>query len=89
MVANSVGTQIEKGDSDPVATRTATVPRGGSSTIEEVLMARNSAIASVATPLFRFSLSNSTIAFSPKGVAALPSPSMFEAKFMTMAVIAG
>ena len=55
----------------------------------EVLMARNSAIALVATPLCWFSLSNSTIAFKPKGVAALPRPSMLEAKFMTIAVIAG
>ena len=77
------------GELDSVATRTAMVPRGGSSTIEEVLMARKSAMALVATPLCRFSLSSSTMALSPKGVAALPRPSMLEAKFMTMAVIAG
>ncbi len=89
VVAKRVGAQIEKGDCDPVATRTAMVPRGGSSVIEVALIARKSAIASVATPLCWFSLSSSTMALRPKGVAALPRPRMFAAKFITIAVIAG
>ena len=66
----------------------AMTPRGITAT-PEVLMARNSAIASVDTPLRVFRLSSSRIAFNPKGVAALPSPSMLAARFMIMAPMAG
>ena len=61
----------------------------GSSVMEEVLIARNSAIALVAVPLCGFSLSSSCMARMPNGVAALPRPSTLAEKFMIMAPIAG
>ena len=89
IVAISVGIQIAKGSAEPAAARTATVPVGGSSVMAEVLMARKSTIGFEATPFTGFSLSSSAMAFRPKGVAALPSPKMFEAKFITIALMAG
>ena len=55
----------------------------------EVLMTRKSTIGFVATPGYGLSLLSSTMAFRPKGVAALPRPRMFEAMFMIRAPMAG
>ncbi len=65
------------------------VPVGGIRWKAVALMARNSAIALVALPRCGFSRSSSTIAFRPNGVAAFPSPSMFAARFMIIACMAG
>ncbi len=46
-------------------------------------------MASVATPGRSFSRFSSVMALRPKGVAALPRPSTFEARFMIMAPMAG
>ena len=88
-VANRVGSQMAKGASEPAAARRATVPVGAMSTMEEVLMARNSAMALVAEPRRVFRRSSSAMALMPKGVAALPRPSILAAKFMIMAPMAG
>ena len=89
VVATRVGIQKARGSVDPAASRTSMVPRGGIKVTLEVLMARKSAIESEATPGRGFKLRSSTIAFSPKGVAALPSPSMLAAMFRIMALMAG
>jgi hypothetical protein len=46
-------------------------------------------MALVAVPGFELSLLSSSIALIPKGVAALPSPSMLLEMFKIMALIAG
>ena len=61
----------------------------GKSPTLDVLIARKSTMALVATPLCRFRVSSSTMALMPKGVAAFPSPSMLAPMFMIMALIAG
>ena len=73
---------------EPSEARSAMTPSGASATLE-VLMARKSAMALVATPGTGFKRLSSIMALMPKGVAALPSPSMLEAMFMIMALIAG
>ena len=88
-VATSVGIQIARGICDPAAKRIAAVPVGGISTIDAELIARNSAIALVATPGWGLRRSSSTMALMPNGVAALPSPSMLDERFITIAPIAG
>jgi len=55
--------------------------------IAELLIARKSTMAFDAEPEWLFSLAS--MAFSPKGVAALPIPSTFDDMFMIMAPIAG
>src|SRR5215510_15818367 len=77
------------GFAEPAAARIMIVPVGGIRWIAETLIARNIAIASVATPGRGFRRSSSTIAFRPKGVAALLSPSVLLARFITIAAIAG
>jgi len=54
-----------------------------------VLMARKSAIESVAVPFLPFRRSSSCMARMPNGVAALASPSMLAARFMIIAPMAG
>jgi hypothetical protein len=88
-VAKSVGIQIAHGSADCAAARTPMVPRGGSSVIDDALMARNSTIAFEAQGAPPLSRESSLMAFRPKGVAALPMPRMFDAKFMIIADIAG
>ncbi len=61
----------------------------GMSWTELVLIARKVHIAFVAVPGCGLSLSRSRIARNPSGVAALPSPSMFAAMFMSIEPIAG
>ncbi len=56
---------------------------------ELVLIARNVHIALVATPGRGLRFSKSRIARKPSGVAALPSPSIFAAMFMTIDPMAG
>ena len=87
--AIKMGTQTASGALEPAAARTAAVPVGAISTTQVALIERNRTIASLATPGTRFKRFSSTIAFNPKGVAALPSPSMFDARFITMAPMAG
>ena len=73
---------------EPRLARSAIAP-SGSTASPEVLIARNSAIAFVATPGRGFNVSSSRIAFRPNGVAALPSPSTFAARLSSIAPIAG
>ena len=56
---------------------------------DAVLMARKVHIALLAEPGMGLSDCNSAIARNPSGVAALLSPSMLAAMFMTIAPIAG
>ena len=65
------------------------VPVGAISVIAEVLIARNITMALVAVPGFELSLSSSSIALIPNGVAALPRPSMLLEMFRIIALIAG
>ena len=89
VVAMRVGIQMAAGSAEPAAARSAMVPVGAISVIAAVLMARKSTIESVATPGCGFRRESSLMALRPKGVAALPMPSTFEAKFITMAPMAG
>jgi hypothetical protein len=87
-VATSVGSQMPAASFEPMDALRAITPRGARATLE-VLMARKSAMALVATPRTGFRRSSSIIALMPKGVAALPSPNMLLAMFMIMALMAG
>jgi hypothetical protein len=87
-LANQVGTKIPVASSDPAAARSPMTPEGRTAS-PAVLMARNNTIAFVAVPFSPLSLSSSSIALMPKGVAALPRPSMLLAMFMIIALIAG
>ena len=72
----------------PLAARMATAVAGMSCTLL-VLIARKVHMAFVAVPGCGLSPSKSFMARSPNGVAALPSPSMLAAMFITIAPIAG
>ena len=73
----------------PAARSAPTVPLGGINVMAEVLIARKSTMGFEATPGSGFSFASSDMAFRPKGVAALPRPSMLAAMFMIMAPMAG
>ena len=88
VVASRVGIQIASGDVDPRLARTPITPSGNSETLV-ALIARKSTIASEALAGVRFRRCSSVIALRPNGVAALPSPSTFDARFMIIAPIAG
>ena len=88
VVQNSAGATMIVGFLEPLATRMPITVAGISCTLL-VLMARKVHMALVATPGRRLSRSRSAIARRPKGVAALPRPSMLAAMFMTIAPIAG
>ncbi len=79
---------ITVGRADPAAARIAIAVAGINCT-ELVLIAKNVHIAFEATPGRGFNDSKSRIARSPSGVAALPSPSMFAAMFISIEPIAG
>ena len=87
-VANNAVPTIAVGRLDPAAARIAIAVVGTSCT-ELVLIAKNVHIALVATPGRGLSVSKSRIARRPSGVAALPSPSMLAAMFISMDPIAG
>ena len=72
----------------PLAAKSAMAVVGRSCT-ELVLIARNVHMAFVAVPGARLSVSRSAMARRPRGVAALPRPSMLEAMFITIDPIAG
>src|SRR5207249_7924732 len=87
-VASSAVPTIAVGLVEPDATRIAIAVAGINCT-ELVLIARNVHIAFVATPGRGFNDSRSRIARKPRGVAALPRPSMLAAIFITIDPIAG
>ena len=87
-VASSDVPTMRVGSVDPDATRIAIAVVGISWT-ELVLIARKVHIAFVAVPGCGLSVSRSRIARKPRGVAALPRPSMFAAIFISIAPIAG
>ncbi len=76
------------GSAEPSDARSAMTAVGSRVTLA-VLIARKSAIASVAVPGCGLSRSSSCIARMPNGVAALPRPSALAARFITIAPIAG
>src|SRR5690349_8682522 len=87
-VAKKAVPTITVGRADPAAARIAIAVAGISCT-ELVLIARKVHIAFEATPGRGFSDSKSRIARKPSGVAALPSPSMLAAMFISIDPIAG
>src|SRR4029077_10480094 len=87
-VASSAVPTMAVGLVEPDAARMAMAVIGINCT-ELVLIARKVHIAFVATPGCGLSVSRSRIARKPRGVAALPRPSMFAAMFMTIDPIAG
>src|SRR3954463_15211112 len=87
-VANKAVPTIAVGLVEPDAARIA-IAVAGTSCTELVLIARNVHIAFEATPGRGLSVSRSRIARNPRGVAALPRPSMFAAMFMSIEPIAG
>src|SRR3981081_2308827 len=84
---NAVPT-IAVGRLEPETARIAIAVVGINCT-ELVFMARNVHIALVAMPGCGLSVSRSRIARNPSGVAALPSPSMLAAMFISIDPIAG
>ena len=80
--------KIPIASSEPTEARNPTTPDGRIASAE-VLIASNSTMALVAVPGFELSLSSSSIALIPNGVAALPSPSMLLEMFRIIALIAG
>ena len=87
-VASSAVPTMAVGLVDPDAARMAIAVIGINCT-ELVLIARKVHIAFVATPGCGLSVSRSRIARKPRGVAALPRPSMFAAMFINIDPIAG
>src|SRR5256714_5136448 len=87
-VASNAVPTIAVGRVDPDAARIAMAVAGINCT-ELVLIARNVHIAFVATSVRGLSVFRSRIARKPSGVAALPSPSMLAAMFITIEPIAG
>ena len=85
LVARMVGMKIWL-DTPPIK---ATTVAGRMNCTLEVLMARNITMALVAVFLSGLSSCNSSIAFRPSGVAALPNPSMLADMLSTMEPIAG
>src|SRR5665648_1167724 len=79
---------ISVGLTEPALRRTA-ITVAGMIVIQEVFKARNVIMAGLAVSGVAFSFWSSCIAFSPKGVAALPNPSMLALKFIIMAPSAG
>ena len=61
----------------------------GISVSPEVLRTKNIIIGLLAVSLFGFNCCSSSIAFSPIGVAALSSPSIFAERFIKIAPVAG
>ena len=61
----------------------------GISVSPEVFSTRNMIIGLLAVSFFGFNSCNPSMAFKPKGVAALSSPSMLAARFMKMLPVTG
>ena len=72
----------------PAVARNA-IAVAGINVMPAVLIARNVHIAFVAVPFSLFNVSNSSIAFKPNGVAALPNPRILAEIFITIEPIAG
>ena len=87
-VASSAVPTIAVGRVEPADARSAIAVAGINCT-DAVLIARKVHIALEATPGRGLSCSKSRIARKPSGVAALPSPSMLAAMFMSIEPIAG
>ncbi len=87
-VAKNAVPTMTVGRAEPAAARIAIAVAGINYT-ELVLIAKNVHIAFEATPGRGFNDSKSRIARNPSGVAALPSPSMFAAMFISIEPIAG
>ena len=88
VVVSSVGMKMSVGCAAPICARYIMMLTG-IRIRPEVLMTRNMIIGLVAVSLRGFSSWSSFIAFSPKGVAALSSPSMLADRFMKMEPMAG
>ena len=88
VVAIIVGPIISVGFLAPAADNMAMVEAGIRVT-EDVFMAKKVTIASVAVSFFLLSFCSSSMAFRPKGVAALPKPKILAEIFIIMAPMAG
>ena len=88
VVARITGPMISVGLAEPEAARMAITAAGINWTLL-VLITRKVHMASVAVPFFSLRRFSSSMAFSPRGVAALPSPSILAEMFMIMAPMAG
>ena len=88
VVAMSIGKNTSVGFAAPICVRNVSTDTG-MIVNPDVLSTRNIIIGLLAVSFFGFSSCSSCMAFSPIGVAALSSPSMFAEKFMNMVPIAG
>lgn len=88
MVEINVVTMISEGFFEPAAALMDITVAGINCTHAEFIT-RNMTIEFVALVFLSFSFWSSSIALMPKGVAAFDSPSILEAIFMTIALIAG
>src|SRR5439155_3452273 len=88
IVAPRQGRMIPAGSLECAEARSA-ITVVGTSCNDAVLMARNNTCALVAVPGVGFSLSSSSIALIPNGVAALPRPSMLAAMLSSIAEMGG
>ena len=82
-VANKMGTKISVGLAAPICAR-YTMMLTGIIVSPEVLMTRNIIMLFVAVSFFSFRSCRRSMAFSPKGVAALSSPNIFAEMFIKM-----
>ena len=82
-VAMSMGMKMSVGCAAPICAR-YTMMLTGMMVSPDVLSTRNIIMGFVAFSFLGFSSCNCSIAFSPRGVAALSSPSILAATFMNM-----
>ena len=87
-VASRIGTNTSVGWAAPSCAR-YTMMLIGIKVSPEVFSTRNMIIGLLAVSFFGFSSCNPSIAFSPRGVAALSSPSMLAARFMKILPVTG
>ena len=87
-VANTQGTKMAAGWAECAATRYPIIDNG-MSVSPDVCITKNIICALVAVPGLGFKLSKLFMAFNPKGVAALSSPSKLALKFITISPRAG
>ena len=88
VVVSNVGIKISVGCAAPICARYIMMLTGINIS-PEVLMTRNIIMGFVAVSFLGFSSCSSFMAFRPRGVAALSSPSMLAEKFMKMLPMAG
>ena len=88
LVANNTGTNTSVGCAAPSWARYTMMPIG-MMTNPEVFSTRNMIIGLLAVSFLGFSSCNPSMAFKPRGVAALSSPSILAARFMKILPVTG